>query len=193
LTADPAAADVAVQAQFDTRHSGDDRAMDRPRFHLAQANIARMIEPLDHPSMSGFVEQLDYINAVADRSEGFVWRLQTEEGDATAIRAFEDERILFNMSVWESIEALQKYVYRSDHRGPLRDRRQWFERMDGPHLVLWWIPAGHLPSIDEARTRFDLLRDRGPSSEAFTFQQSYSPTGALIARPRREGWASCGT
>lgn len=162
------------------------------RHHLAQANIGRIVAPLDDPRMKGFVDQLDYINAVADRSDGFVWRLQTEEGDATAIRAFDDDRILFNMSVWQSIEALHEYTYRSDHRGPLRDRRQWFERFGRPHLALWWIPAGHIPTVEEAKDRLDLLYERGPSPVAFTFQRLYSPTGQPLSRPRREGWASCG-
>ena len=127
------------------------------QHHLAQLNIASTQAPLDDPIMKGFVDQLDYINAVADRSEGFVWRLQTEDGDATAIRAFDDDRIIVNMSVWESLEALHDYVYRSDHLGPLRDRKKWFTRIEGPSLVLWWIPAGDPPpwSSDPNAFRFD--------------------------------------
>ena len=106
------------------------------RFHLAQANIGRMRAPLDSSIMEGFSSQLDRLNAIADASPGFVWRLQTDEGNATAIRAYEDERILFNMSVWESLEALHHYVYRSDHAGPLRNRKEWFEPLEGPILVL---------------------------------------------------------
>ena len=128
-----------------------------PAYHLAQLNIASTRAPLDDPIMKGFVDQLDYINAVADRSEGFVWRLQTEDGDATAIRAFDDDRIIVNMSVWESLEALHDYVHRSDHLGPLRDRKKWFTRIEGPSLVLWWIPAGDPPpgSSDPNAFRFD--------------------------------------
>lgn len=157
--------------------------------HLAQANIARMVAPLDDPVMSGFVEQLEYINAVADRSPGFVWRLQTPEGDATAIRAFDDERILFNMSVWEDIDSLYDYTYRSDHLGPLRDRRKWFERMEGPHLALWWVPAGHLPTVEEAKDRLDLLAREGPGPRAFTFQRPYGPDGTAIERKGGRRWA----
>lgn len=142
-------------------------------FHLAQANIARMRAPLDQPIMEGFKTQIDHVNMVADRSPGFVWRLQGEEGNATAIRAWDDERILFNMSVWESLEALHHYVYRSDHSGPLRDRKEWFEPMDGPVLVMWWIRAGHLPSVEEAKARFELLRRNGPTADAFTFRTSF--------------------
>src|SRR5262245_60163541 len=123
------------------------------RFHLAQANIAAMRAPLEDPIMEGFRSQLDRINALADGSPGFVWRLQTVAGNATGIRAYEDELILFNMSVWESIEALHAYVYRSAHAGPLRARRQWFVPTAGPTVVLWWIPAGHVPSIEGAQER----------------------------------------
>src|SRR5439155_21428275 len=119
------------------------------RFHLAQANIARMRAPLDSPIMEGFRSQLQRINATADSSPGFVWRLQTGERNATAIRAYEDDRILLNMSGWEALEALRDYVYRSDHAGALRIRREWCEPRDGPILVLCWILADHIPCIDD--------------------------------------------
>ena len=151
--------------------------MKRKRFHLAQANVARIRAPLDSPIMEGFRSQLDRINAIADSSPGFVWRLQTDKGNATAIRAYEDDRILFNMSVWESLEALRHYVYRSDHAGPLRNRREWFESLEGPILVLWWVPAGHIPSIEEAKARFATLKSRGTSAEAFTFREPFPPPG----------------
>jgi len=157
--------------------------MPSTRFHLAQANIAHMRAPLEDPIMEGFRLQLDRINAVADASSGFVWRLQTEAGDATGIRAYDDPRILFNMSVWESIEALHAYVYRSEHAGPLRDRRRWFEPLGAPILVLWWIPAGHIPTIDEARSRFDWLAARGPTADAFTFRQPFAPPGQPPVTP----------
>jgi hypothetical protein len=145
------------------------------RFHLAQINIGRLRAPLEDPSMDGFRSQLDPINALADRSPGFVWRLQTEDGNATAIRPFTDERIAINMSVWESLEALQRFVYRSAHVGPLRDRKQWFERMEAPILVLWWIPAGHVPTVAEALERLQQLKERGPAPEAFTFRVPFPP------------------
>ena len=144
------------------------------RWHLAQANIARMRGALDSPIMAGFVRQLAHINSVADASPGFVWRLQTEDGDATAIRAFDDERILFNMSVWESVEALHQYVYRSDHVGPLRDRSKWFERMEGPTSVLWWITAGHRPTVQEAKARLEQLARKGSTASAFTFANPFA-------------------
>jgi len=132
---------------------------------------------LDHPSMDNFRAQLAPVNALADSSPGFVWRLQTDDGDGTAIRAFEDERILFNMSVWETLEALHAYVYRSGHLGPMRQRREWFEPPDGPPLVLWWIPAGHIPTVAEALERLERLKQLGPTIEAFTFRQAFPPPG----------------
>ena len=149
------------------------------RFHLAQLNIGRLRAPLDDPSMEGFRSQLDPINALADQTPGFVWRLQTEDGNATAIRPYEDERIAINMSVWESLEALQQFVYKSGHVGVLRDRKQWFERFEGPILVLWWIPAGHIPTVAEAQERLRLLEERGPTPEAFTFRVPFPPPGDL--------------
>ncbi len=142
-------------------------------YHLAQINIARILAPLDDPLMAGFVDRLEPLNALADQSPGFVWRLQDEAGDATSIRVFDDERILLNMSVWESIEALQGYVYQSRHLGLLRDRKQWFEVPSEPHLALWWIPAGHVPTPQEGKQRLEHLRRHGPSPEAFTFKQPF--------------------
>jgi hypothetical protein len=152
-------------------------------FQLSQANVARMRASLDDPLMDGFRNQLDHINALADASPGFVWRLQTEQGDATGIRACDDPLILFNMSVWESLEALHRYVYRSEHVGPLRDRRRWFEPMEAPILVLWWIPAGHVPGVDEALDRLALLRAHGPRREAFTFRQPFAAPGKAASTP----------
>ena len=147
------------------------------RYHLAEVNIARMRAPLEDPVMEGFRSQLDTINALADGSPGFVWRLQTEEGNATALRPYDDDRILVNMSVWESFEALHEFVYRSHHVGPLRDREKWFHRMEGPILVLWWIPAGHIPTVDEAKDRLAFLKAHGPTPDAFTFRDAFPPPG----------------
>ena len=143
-------------------------------FHLAQVNIGRFVAPIDDPGMEGFRSQLDPINALADSSPGFVWRLQTEDGNATAIRPFDgDDRMAINMSVWTSIEALQHYVYQSAHVGPLRDRRQWFEPIEGPILALWWIPAGHIPTLAEALDRLAHLKAHGPTRHAFTFRAPF--------------------
>lgn len=143
------------------------------RFHLAQVSIGRLRAPLEDPIMDGFRSQLDPINALADCSSGFVWRLQTEDGNAMAIRPFADELMAINMSVWESLEALQQFVYTSAHVAPLRDRKQWFESIEGPILALWWIPAGHVPTVEEAQERLQHLKERGPSSYAFTFRTPF--------------------
>src|SRR5207237_1438194 len=124
------------------------------RYQLAQVNIGRFRAPIESPVMEGFRNQLDAINALADRSPGFAWRLQTEDGNATAIRPYHgDDLMAINMSVWETLESLQQFVYKSAHVGTLRGRDQWFERLEGPILALWWVAAGHLPTVAEARER----------------------------------------
>jgi hypothetical protein len=151
--------------------------MQQRTHHLAQLNVALMRAPIDDPLIAGFVAQLDHINAVAERSPGFVWRLKTEDGDATAIRAFDDPMIIVNMTVWDSVESLHAYVYRSDHVGLMRDRKKWFERMADAHMGLWWIPAGHIPGLDEAKARLEHLRAHGPSPFAFTFRECFPRPG----------------
>src|SRR5260221_4241550 len=132
--------------------------MSSRHYHLAQVNVARMLAPLDSPLMAEFVAQTPAVNALADRSPGFVWRLETAEGDATAIRAYDDPQILFNLSVWESVQALKDFTYATSHLGPLRNRAHWFEQATQPHLALWWIPAGHIPSVEEAVDRLEFRR-----------------------------------
>ena len=144
------------------------------RYHLAQVNVGRFRAPIDDPIMDGFRMGLDAINALADASPGFVWRLQTEDGNATAIRPdAEDQLMAINMSVWESLESLQQFVYKSAHVAPLRDRKLWFEQMDGPILVLWWIAAGQIPTVADARDRLAHLKAHGPTPHAFTFRTSF--------------------
>jgi len=146
--------------------------------HLAQVNVATVRAPLDGPELAGFVAQLEPINALADHSPGFVWRLQTEDGDATAIRPFQDERIMVNLSVWESLEALRIFVYASRHLDVMRRRREWFHRMDA-YLALWWVPAGTIPTVAQAKDRLQLLAGNGPSPDAFTFRVPFpAPAGA---------------
>ena len=147
-------------------------------YHLAQLNIARALAPMDDPKMADFVARLDEINRLADGSPGFVWRLQDESGDATAIRAFDDPNLLVNMSVWESPDALFDYVYRSGHARVMARRRDWFDMPADAHTVLWWIPAGHIPSLEEAKARLDLLRAEGPGPRAFTFKNRFPPPDA---------------
>ena len=148
------------------------------QYELAQLNIAAMKEPLDSPGMADFVANLDRINALTDRSAGFVWRLQTEEGDATALRPM-GENVLVNMSVWQDVASLSAFVYRSAHVEILRRRQEWFERMSDAYVVLWWVPGGHRPSIAEALAKLALLRDQGATPEAFTFRQAYGPPDSL--------------
>lgn len=145
------------------------------RYHLAQVNIGRMKGPLDDSLMAGFVQRLDEINALADQYPGFVWRLQTPDGNATYLRPYEDERILVNMSVWESLETLKNFVYRTAHAQLLRQRKDWFEQFAGASLALWWVPVGHLPGIDEAKKRLEYLDAHGSSEFAFTFNNIFQP------------------
>lgn len=148
-------------------------------WHLAQFNIARLAHELDDPRMEGFVAALEPVNRLADGAPGFVWRHSTDEGDSTAVRMFDDQRIIVNFSVWVSIEALQDFTYRNaDHRNLLRDRRRWFVPLAGtPILVLWWVPAGAIPSLDAARRRLEHLETNGPTPHAFTFRCRFPPPG----------------
>jgi hypothetical protein len=140
------------------------------KYHIAQINIARMLAPLDNPVLADFVAQLPPINALAEESPGFVWRLQSESGDATSIKVYDDELIIVNLTVWESTNALREYVYKSAHRDVLRDRKRWFEKFDGPYYALWWVPAGQLPTADEGKERLEYLRTHGDSAYAFSFR-----------------------
>ena len=149
--------------------------MNQKKFYLAQLNIARMRAPIDDPIMAGFVAQLDHINAVADASPGFVWRLQTDNGNATSLRPFPDDMIIVNMSVWESLAALRAYVYESDHLTVLRQRKQWFELPKEAAQVLWWVSAGHTPDVWEAKNRLEQLRENGVTAAAFTFSKPFPP------------------
>jgi hypothetical protein len=144
-------------------------------WHLAQLNIARLRAPLDDPSIADFVDNLEAVNALAEQSRGFVWRLQTDEGDATAVRAYDDELVIINLTVWESVEALADFAYRTGHVRFLRRKREWFEPMVEAHLVMWWVPAGEPPTVPDAVTRLERLRRDGPSAEAFTFRPPYGP------------------
>lgn len=147
-------------------------------YHLAQSNVARMRAAIDDPVMAGFVQRLEALNALADASPGFVWRYQTDAGDATEVCVFDDELILFNMSVWASIGHLEDYVYRSGHIEAVQKRSEWFERAARQPFVLWWIPRGHIPSVEEAKERFDVLWRDGPSAFAFTFRERFAaPSG----------------
>ena len=150
--------------------------------HLAQINVGRLIAPLDDPRIAGFVERLDEINALAERRPGYVWRLQSDSGNATDILVSDDPRFIVNMSVWEDLESLFAYVYKTDHSKVMAQRRRWFEKPAGAFMALWWVPAGHLPSVEEGLRRVALLDRRGPTAKAFTFKVAFDSAGQPMDR-----------
>lgn len=147
---------------------------------LAQLNIATLKAPLDSPVLADFVANLDRINTLAEQSPGFVWRLKDDTGNATELRPFGDE-VLVNLSVWDAVESLKDFAFRTAHVDVLRRRREWFEPMREAYAVLWWIPAGHRPTLHEAAERLALLRTRGAGPEAFTFREVWPPPGVAAA------------
>ncbi len=165
------------------------------RHHLAQLNVGTLLHDIEHPAVKGFVDNLERINALAEASPGFVWRLQDEAGDATGIQVSDDPRFIVNLSVWETAEALFDFVYRSAHTGIMAQRRQWFARPAEAYQVLWWLPAGELPTVEAALARLQRLRDLGPTAEAFTFKQRFPAPGAeedgsdLRPEPYCVGWS----
>ena len=143
-------------------------------YHLAQLNVGLVRAPTDSPQLADFMAGIEPVNAAADATPGLVWRLQDGDGPgATALRPRGPD-FMVNMSVWESLEALRDFVYRNGpHLDFMRRRREWFHRMGEQHLVLWWVPAGHIPDLDEALSRLDLIRSDGPTPLAFTFHEPY--------------------
>jgi Domain of unknown function (DUF3291) len=137
--------------------------------HLAQFNIARIRYPLDDPRMAEFVDNVARVNALAEQIEGFVWRLQDGSGNAMGMRVYDDPRVLPNLTVWENVEALERFVFRTLHGRFYGRREEWFERIETP-LVLWWVPAGHRPSLSEGVERLNRLTTQGPSDEAFSWE-----------------------
>ena len=146
------------------------------KYNIAQMNIAQARDAMDSETMKGFVDRLDEINALADSSDGFIWRLMTEEGDATSIQAFEDANVIVNMSTWENIDSLKQYVYKSVHVELIRDRDAWFNKMLNAHQVLWWVPVGHIPTVEAGKERLQHLGDNGPSEFAFSFAKPFNPS-----------------
>ncbi|HET9344869.1 MAG TPA: DUF3291 domain-containing protein [Candidatus Limnocylindrales bacterium] len=147
--------------------------------HIAQLNIGRAVAPLDSPQLADFMNWLDEINALAEQSPGFVWRLQGDNGNNTDLKVSEDPLFIVNLSVWESIDDLHAFTYRSDHRTVFARRFDWFERADGPNVVLWWQPAGTVPDVYDALARLQRLAANGPTAEAFTFKVRYPPPDAI--------------
>jgi len=142
-------------------------------YHLAQINIAKAKADMQSSIMEGFVKRLDEINLLADDSKGFVWRLQTDDGDATGIRILDDSKLIVNMSVWRDIESLKNYVYKSAHVELIRDRGAWFNKMIETQIALWWIPAGDIPSVKNGEEKLNYLEDNGPTDLAFTFARMF--------------------
>lgn len=143
------------------------------RWHIAQLNIARAVTPFDDPRLADFMGALDEVNALAERSPGFVWRMQGASGNNTDLDATGDPLVIINLTVWESIDDLFAYTYRSDHKEVFRRRFEWFERWAGPSVCLWWQPAGTIPTVSEALRRLATLAEHGPTPEAFTFKQRF--------------------
>ena len=138
--------------------------------HLAQLNIGRFRYPTDDPRMADFMNALDLVNGLAERSAGFIWRLKDDSGNATNFRPFPDPQMAVNLSVWDGAEALDRYVYQTVHRQFYGRREEWFDKLDTPHLVMWWIAPGHLPTLAEAKGRLEHLAAHGPSDYAFGWE-----------------------
>jgi hypothetical protein len=151
------------------------------KYELAQLNIGLMRGPLDSAVMADFVANLEPINVLADAAPGFVWRLRSEEGNATEFRPLGEE-IIVNLSVWRDLEALNHFVYKSDHVKIMRRRKEFFERMKEAFMVLWWVKKGHRPTVDEAIQKLEQLRIAGATADAFTFRDPYpSPDSQVLA------------
>ncbi|MCX4813824.1 DUF3291 domain-containing protein [Streptomyces sp. NBC_01239] len=149
-----------------------------PAYQLAQANLGRLRFPLDSPELADFVAALDPVNATADTAGGFVWRLQSDSGNATDVPVLGDDWLIINMSVWRDTDALTAFMYQGEHRELLARRREWFERVREAMTVLWWVPAGHHPTVAEAEERLLHLRVHGPTPYAFTLRTSFPARGA---------------
>ena len=143
-------------------------------MNLAQVNIARMLAPIDSPVMKDFVDNLDNINTLAESSDGFVWRLKDDTNNATSIKVFDDDFIIVNMSVWENTDSLFEFVYHSNHVEIFKRRKEWFEKMPEMHMVLWYVPANHFPSVEEAIERLTYLRNNGETPHAFSFKKRFT-------------------
>jgi hypothetical protein len=160
------------------------------RYHLAQINIARLKAPLDSPELKDFVDNLDRINELAENSDGFVWRLKGDGNDATALRPFGDD-IIVNMTVWHDADSLRNYVYKSPHTAIMKRRREWFTRMIEAYSCMWWVPAGHLPTVEEAAQRLELIRKHGSTPESFNLGEAFSAPDAAQGGERFSFKDSC--
>jgi len=164
-------------------------------WHIAQMNVGTTLYPLDDPRIAEFMDGLDRVNALADGSPGFVWRLQSDSGNATDIKPRDaDPLFIVNMSVWDTVESLFDFVYKTAHRGVMIKRREWFAQPAGAYMVLWWVPAGHRPTVEEGLARLAELDANGPTPRAFTFKAKFPPPDAagtpedLLPDPFCVGW-----
>ena len=148
-------------------------------MHLAQLNIAKAKYSLEAAEIKEFVDNLEPVNSLAESSDGFIWRLKDESGDATSINAFSDPNIIVNMSVWDSTDALKNFMFRTHHRDFLRRKKEWFHNIPEDSYVLWWVPIGHIPTIEEAVEKLEFLRGNGDTPNAFTFKSNFSATEHL--------------
>lgn len=153
--------------------------MSDTQWHIAQLNVGRAVAPPGSPALAEFMAALDGVNALAEASPGFVWRLKSDSGNATDIMTTPDSLFLINMSVWSSVEALFEFVYRTVHTTYMVRRREWFEKPVESYQVLWWVPAGHIPTAQEALARLAILRANGAAAQAFTFKERFPPPGAI--------------
>lgn len=151
-------------------------------WHLAEVNVGRLRAPIDHPMIRDFADNLDRINAMAEGSPGFVWRLKGDGNNATDLAIGGDPLYIPNLSVWEDIPALGAFVYRSGHIEIMRRRREWFEPMD-VHMALWWVPVGHEPTVEEALEKLALIEAHGPTPAAFTFKTPFAPPNGEPVEP----------
>ena len=151
-------------------------------FHLAQVNIAKRLAPIDDPIMQDFVNNLDKINAIADKSNGFIWRLQDEDKDE-AVQVFQDDTLLINMSVWENLESLFNYTYKSVHVEVFKRKKEWFSKIKMMHMAFWYVPKGYEPTFQDAKNRLDYINKHGDTPFAFTFKNKFSVKDATNYKP----------
>lgn len=149
-------------------------------YHLAQLNIARARAPMDHETMADFFNNLEAINVLGEQSPGFVWRLKDDSGNATNFKVSDDPLVFVNLTVWESIDDLYAFVYRTQHTSYFKRRFEWFERWSGPSVVMWWQPAGTEPTLEDAMSRLDMLATKGPTQDAFSFKQRFDPPTDVV-------------
>ena len=141
--------------------------------YIAQVNIAKMLAPMDSPVMADFVANLDRINALAEASDGFIWRLKDEGNNATSIKIFDNDFLIVNMSMWIDVDSLFKFAYHSNHVEIFKRRKEWFSKMPEMHMALWYVPVNSMPTVKDAEERLTHIRANGPTEFAFTFQKRF--------------------